>query len=197
MTHLRPAFTLLLLLTLITGGLYPLLVTALGQWFFPWQASGSLIYQHQQPAASVLIAQAVSGPEFFQPRPSASGDHSWNPALSGGSNLAVSNPALDKQVADRAAALRKENPQASAPIPVELLTASGSGVDPNLTPEAALWQAPRIASARGVNIRVIDNLIKRHTERPFPGFIGQPVVNVITLNQALNGLSPTSHAKEN
>lgn len=191
MSLLRPAVMLFILLALITGGLYPLTVTGLGQWLFSKQANGSLIYQDKRPVASRLIATEVSRADRFQPRPSASAQHPWNPALSGGSNLAADNPVLINQVRERVTQLRAQNPQAGRPIPVELITASASGIDPNLTPAAADYQIPRISAASGIAVARLQQLVAQNTVHPWPGFIGQPVVNVVTLNQALDAQAPS------
>lgn len=136
MTMLRPAILLFILLSLITGGLYPLMTTALGQWWFKDQANGSLIIQNGENRGSRLIGQNFTDPRYFQGRPSATAESPYNPMASGGSNLAGSNPDLDKAVAERVAALRAANPQASREVPVELITASASGLDYSLTPDA-------------------------------------------------------------
>ncbi len=148
MSALRPAIVIFLFLAVITGGVYPLLTTALGQWLFHTQANGSLIFENHEIRGSQLIGQNFSDPGYFQGRPSATADAPDNPMASGGSNLAGSNPALDKLFTDRIAALRAANPDASRTVPVELVTASASGLDANLSPAAALWQVPRIAKAR-------------------------------------------------
>lgn len=188
MATLRPALLILLLLTLITGGAYPLLTTALGQWWFPAQSRGSLIVINGQLRGSHLIGQSFSAPGYFHGRPSATADTPYNPLASGGSNLAVSNPALDRLLADRAAQLHRDNPQASGPVPVELMTASASGLDYSLTPNAVRWQIPRVAAARHLSVAVLESLTAAHTRQPPIGFIGQPVVNITELNQALDGL---------
>lgn len=186
MSALRPAVVIFLFLTLVTGGLYPLLTTALGQWFFHTQANGSLIFENHELRGSQLIGQQFSDPRYFQGRPSATADMADNPMASGGSNLAASNPALDKQFAERIAALRAANPDASPTVPVELVTASASGLDPNLTPAAALWQVPRIAKARQVSTQWLNQQIEAATSTPLLGFLGQPVVNITELNMALD-----------
>lgn len=186
MSALRPAVVIFLFLTLVTGGLYPLLTTALGQWFFHTQANGSLIFENHELRGSQLIGQQFSDPRYFQGRPSATADMADNPMASGGSNLAASNPALDKQFAERIAALRAANPDASPTVPVELVTASASGLDPNLTPAAALWQVPRIAKARQVSTQWLVQQIEAATSTPLLGFLGQPVVNITELNMALD-----------
>lgn len=186
MSALRPAIVIFLFLTLITGGVYPLVATALGQWLFPTQANGSLIFENHELRGSQLIGQNYSDPGYFQGRPSATADMPDNPMASGGSNLAASNPALDKQFADRITALRAANPDASATVPVELVTASASGLDPNLTPAAALWQVPRIAKVRNVSAAWLREKVVAATHTPLLGFLGQPVVNITELNMALD-----------
>lgn len=188
MTLLRPAFVLLLVLTLITGGLYPLVTTALGQWLFADQARGSLIYRGDSLVGSRLIGQDFSAPGYFQGRPSATAEAAYNPMASGGSNLAASNPALDKAVAERVAALRAANPQANPQVPVELVTASASGLDPHLSPAATDWQLPRVAKARNLPVEQVEKLVATYTHTPLVSVIGQPVVNIVELNMALDAL---------
>lgn len=188
MTLLRPAISLLLFMALLTGGLYPLLTTALAQWWFPVQAKGSLINVDGEIRGSALIGQHFSEARYFHGRPSATADAPYNPQASGASNLAASNPALTTRIHQRAAALRAANPQATGAIPLELLTASASGLDPQITPGAARWQVARIAEARGLPPSEVVKLIDTHTERPRPGYTGQAVVNVLQLNLALDAL---------
>ncbi|MBT1531611.1 potassium-transporting ATPase subunit KdpC [Enterobacter cloacae] len=188
MTMLRPAILLFILLSLITGGLYPLLTTALGQWWFKDQANGSLIIQQGENRGSRLIGQNFTDARYFQGRPSATADSPYNPMASGGSNLAGSNPELDKAIAERVAALRSANPQASREIPVELVTASASGLDYSLTPEAVAWQIPRVAAARHLSVEQVSQLVAAHTQKPPVSFIGMPVVNIVELNLALDAL---------
>lgn len=142
MSGLRPALSTLIFLMLITGGAYPLLTTALGQWWFPHQANGSLLREGQIVRGSELIGQQFTAAGYFQGRPSATAEMPYNPMASGGSNLAASNPELDKQLQSRIAALRAANPQANPAVPVELVTASASGLDNNLTPAAVARQIP-------------------------------------------------------
>ena len=188
MTMLRPAILLFILLSLITGGLYPLLTTALGQWWFKDQANGSLIIQQGENRGSRLIGQNFTDARYFQGRPSATADSPYNPMASGGSNLAGSNPELDKAIAERVAALRSANPQASREIPVELVTASASGLDYSLTPETVAWQIPRVAAARHLSVEQVSQLVATHTQKPLVSFIGMPVVNIVELNLALDAL---------
>ncbi|EOZ9389926.1 potassium-transporting ATPase subunit KdpC [Enterobacter cancerogenus] len=188
MMMLRPAIFLFILLALITGGLYPLMTTALGQWWFADQANGSLIIQDGETRGSRLIGQHFTAAGYFQGRPSATAESPYNPMASGGSNLAGSNPALDTAIAERVAALRAANPQASREVPVELVTASASGLDYSLTPEAVAWQVPRVAAARRLTVEQVSQLVTEHTHTPLVSFIGMPVVNIVELNLALDAL---------
>lgn len=188
MTMLRPAILLFILLSLITGGLYPLVTTALGQWWFKDQANGSLILQNGENRGSRLIGQNFTDARYFQGRPSATAESPYNPMASGGSNLAGSNPDLDKAIAGRVAALRAANPQASREVPVELVTASASGLDYSLTPSAVAWQIPRVAAARQLTVEQVSQLVAEHTQKPLVSFIGMPVVNIVELNLALDAL---------
>ncbi|MEW7314097.1 potassium-transporting ATPase subunit KdpC [Buttiauxella gaviniae] len=188
MTTLRPAILLLILLTLVTGGLYPLLTTLLGQWWFPAQANGSLIIDTNVVRGSSLIGQNFTQARYLQGRPSATAETPYNPMASGGSNLAGSNPELDKQVTERVAALRAANPQAKPAVPVELVTASASGLDGQISPLAAAWQIPRIAKTRNLPVEQVERLIVENTTQPLVGFIGKPVVNVLLVNMALDAL---------
>lgn len=188
MSQLRPAILLLLLLTVISGVVYPLLTTGLAQWLFPAQANGSLLEKQGVARGSALIGQNFTRPGYFWGRPSATGDRPYNPLASGGSNLAASNPALDKAVAERVAALRAANPQAPTAVPVELVTASASGLDPDISPDAARWQAPRIAASRQLPLAQVEALIEQQTHRPLMPFLGDPTVNVLQLNLALSDL---------
>lgn len=188
MTMLRPAILLFILLSLITGGLYPLVTTALGQWWFKDRANGSLIMQNGENRGSRLIGQNFTDARYFQGRPSATAESPYNPMASGGSNLAGSNPELDKAVAGRVAALRAANPQASRDVPVELVTASASGLDYSLTPAAVAWQVPRVAAARQLTVEQVSQLVAEHTQKPLVSFIGMPVVNIVELNLALDAL---------
>lgn len=189
MSGLRPLFSTMIFLMLLTGGVYPLLTTALGQWGFPHQANGSLIRDEHGVRGSALIGQNFTSKGYFQGRPSATAEMPYNPMASGGSNLAVSNPELDKQLQSRIVALRAANPQASRSVPVELVTASASGLDNNLTPAAVAWQIPRVAQARHLTIEQVTRLVAEYTQKPPVSFIGQPVVNIVELNLALDSMN--------
>jgi K+-transporting ATPase ATPase C chain len=188
MATLRPALVVLIFLTLITGGVYPLVTTALGQWWFNDQANGSLIKEGEQLRGSRLIGQQFSSAGYFHGRPSATANSPYNPEASGGSNLAASNPELDKEVAARVAQLRQDNPQATAKVPVELVTTSASGLDYSLTPQSVAWQIPRVAQARNLSVETLTKLVAEKTQKPLASFIGQPVVNIVELNMALDAL---------
>ncbi|MEN3754820.1 potassium-transporting ATPase subunit KdpC [Mangrovibacter sp. SLW1] len=192
MLPLRSAISLFFVLTVLTGGAYPLITTVLGQWLFPWQSMGSQIEIQGQVRGSALIGQAFTQAGYFHGRPSATAEFPYNPMASGGSNLAVGNPQLTKELTERARALKHNNPDATGPIPVTLLTASGSGLDGQLPPEAALWQIPRIAAARHIPESVLTTLVEQATQYPIPGYFGEPVVNVLLLNLALDRY-PASH----
>lgn len=188
MSYLRPAIVMTVLLTLVTGVIYPLVTTGISTAVFRQQAQGSLIIAGDKAIGSELIGQNFTHSNYFWGRPSATSDSPYNPMASGGSNLAVSNPALDKAVADRVAALRLANPQSPLQVPVDLVTASGSGLDPQISVEAAQWQAKRIATARGLPLEQVTKLIDDNTSSPLMNFFGPTVVNVLELNLALDQL---------
>lgn len=180
---IRPAFVLLALLTLLTGVIYPLAVWGIGQAIFPRQANGSLIEVNGRVVGSDLIAQPFSGPEWFWPRPSAV---DYDASSSGGSNFSNSNPELLVAVEDSVAKLRAADPTtADRPVPVDIVTRGGSGLDPHITPAAALFQASRVAAARGLDAGVVERLVSEHTQGRTMGLLGEPRVNVLRLNLAL------------
>ncbi len=185
---LKPALLMLLVLTLITGVAYPLLVTGIAQLVFPKQANGSLIYQDGKPVGSALIGQPFDDPKYFWSRLSATGPFPYNAAASSGSNFGSTNPALLNAVQARVAALREADPNNTQPIPVDLVTASGSGLDPHLSPAAALYQVPRVARARNVEESIVRQLVEKHLEGRQLCFLGEPRVNVLKLNLALVSL---------
>jgi potassium-transporting ATPase KdpC subunit len=186
LSQLRPALMILLLLTLVTGVAYPLLVTGIAQAVFPSQAQGSLIVKDGKVVGSKLIGQPFDDPKYFWSRPSATSPFADNAGSSTGSNLSPTNPDLVKAVQGRVDALRAADPGNTAPVPVDLVTASGSGLDPHLSPAAALYQAPRVAKARKLPPETVRELVERHVEGRLLGFLGEPRVNVLALNLALD-----------
>ncbi|HVP12802.1 MAG TPA: potassium-transporting ATPase subunit KdpC [Phycisphaerae bacterium] len=185
---LRPGLTLFILLTVITGLLYPAVTTGLGRLLFPDQAAGSLITKDGKLVGSELIGQNFSAPQYFWGRLSATTPNPYNGAASAGSNFGPLNPALLEAVKARIAALQASGATPNTPIPVDLVTASGSGLDPHITPAAAYYQVDRVARARGLNAGRVKQLIDTQTERPWLGFLGEPRVNVLKLNLALDAL---------
>lgn len=183
---LRPAITLLILMTAITGVGYPLVVTGVATVLFPGQAAGSLIVKDRKPLGSHLIGQPFSDPKYFWSRPSATSPQPYNGLSSGGSNLGPLNPALTDAVKARIAALQAADPTNHAPIPADLVTASGSGLDPDISPAAAYYQADRIARIRHLSPDRVRALISAHTRGRLLGVIGEPRVNVLELNLALD-----------
>lgn len=172
---------------LLTGLAYPLAVTGLGQLLFPARASGSLVRDERgQLVGSSLIGQSFAQPAYFQGRPSAAGDKGYDAAASGGSNLGPTSKKLRDRVAAELVRLRRENPQAVPLVPVELVTTSGSGLDPHLSPAGALWQVPRVARARGLAPERVRAVVERQIEERLFGLLGEPRVNVLQLNLALN-----------
>ena len=186
---LRPAIVLLLLLTAITGLAYPFAVTGIAQLVFPRQANGSLIVRDGKPAGSALIGQSFTDPKYFWGRPSATTPQPYNGAASGGSNLGPSNPALTAAVKHRIAVLRAADPGNGAPVPVNLVTTSASGLDPDISPAAALYQVDRVAHARGLSVAAVRTLVGRHIRGRQFGVLGEPRVNVLQLNLALDQLA--------
>lgn len=186
---LRNAAMLLLLMTAITGIAYPFAVTGITQLAFPRQANGSLIVRDGKPIGSALIGQQFTDPKYFWGRPSATTPRPYNGTASGGSNLGPSNPALTDAVRQRIAALHAADPGNDAPVPVDLVTGSGSGLDPDISPAAALYQANRVAHARDLPPNEVRALVDRHTQGRQFGVLGEPRVNVLELNLALDGLA--------
>jgi K+-transporting ATPase ATPase C chain len=183
---LRNAVLLLLLMTVITGVLYPLAATGLAQLVFPRQANGSLIVKDGKLVGSVLIGQSFTDPKYFWGRPSATTPQANNGINSGGSNLGPTNPALTDAVKQRIAALRADDSGSTALVPVDLVTASGSGLDPEISPAAAQYQLARVAKARGLSTSQVQALVNEYTSGRQLGVLGEPRVNVLQLNLALD-----------
>src|SRR5512144_1746689 len=181
---------MLVAMTAITGVAYPLLVTGAAQLLFRDTANGSIIERNGKPLGSALIGQPFSDPKYFWGRPSATAPFTDNSASSSGSNLGPTNPALTNAVRRRIEALHAAVPDNAAPVPVDLVTASGSGLDPHISPAAARYQAARVARVRGLEAGRVEALVAEHTEGRFLGLLGEPRVNVLALNLALDRAAP-------
>lgn len=186
LAQVRPAILLLLLMTAITGVIYPLAVTLIAQTVFPSQANGSLIVRDGKVVGSALIGQPFDDPKYFWGRPSATAPYPYNAAASSGSNLGPTNPALVDAVKAHVQALQDADPNNSQPVPVDLVTFSASGLDPHISVAAALYQVPRIARVRGLKEEQVRALVAQYTEDRTFGILGEPRVNVLLLNQSLD-----------
>jgi len=189
MSHVfRPVVTVFFVLTLLTGVAYPLVVTGLSKAFFPNQAAGSLVVRDGKRVGSDLIGQNFSEPKYFWGRPSATSPMAYNAAASSGSNLGPLNPALTDAIKGRVQALRAADPGNQAPVPVDLVTASASGLDPHISVAAALYQVGRVAAARKLAPEAVQQLVAQKQEQPLAGLVGEARVNVLRLNLALDAL---------
>jgi K+-transporting ATPase ATPase C chain len=184
--HIGPAFRIMIAFTVLTGFIYPAVVTGLCRLLFHRRANGSLVFVQGHVAGSFLIGQNFRAPGYFHPRPSAAGANGYDPMASGGSNLGPTSRVLYDRVRTDVERFRRENPGYKGPIPADLITASASGLDPDISPASAFAQAQRVARARGVNIRAVRRLIQRHTKGRQLGFLGEPRVNVLEINLALD-----------
>jgi len=188
--ELKPAILITIVLTVLTGIAYPLAMTGVSQALFHRQANGSLIEKDGKVIGSEIIGQNFTKPEYFHPRPS---QNSYDAANSGGSNLGPTNPALADRLKKDAAQFRKDNPDYTGPIPADAITTSGSGLDPEITPANAAAQTARVAKARGASLDSVQNLVAMNTEGRQLGFLGEPRVNVLKLNMALDQTYPVKH----
>jgi K+-transporting ATPase ATPase C chain len=188
--QIAPAFRLMLVLTVLTGLIYPGVVTALAQIIFHWQANGSMLKVEGKEIGSALIGQNFTKPEYFHPRPSAAGNDGYDATASTGSNYGPTSQKLIDRAKASVEQFRKENPDYTGPIPADLLTASGSGLDPDISPASAEAQAARVAKARGISLEQVNQLITQNTRGPDLGFLGEPRVNVLQLNLKLDQQFP-------
>src|SRR5450755_3826971 len=190
--QLKTSILSLIVLSVLTGVLYPLGMTGLAQVLFPRQANGSLILKEGKPIGSTLIGQPIDDPKYFWSRLSATSPQPYNASNSSGSNLGPTNPALLQEIQGRIDALHKADPDNHEAIPVDLVTSSASGLDPHITPAAAYYQVKRVAKVRGVSEQSVRELVDRHTTGRFLGLLGEPTVNVLELNLELDGTQPRS-----
>ncbi len=188
LSQIRPALVSLGIFTVLTGAVYPAVVTGIAQSVFRSQANGSVLTADGKEVGSSLLGQPFTEPKYFWGRASATGPQPYNGGVSSGSNLGPTNPALVEAVQGRIKALRDADPDNAAPIPVDLVTASGSGLDPHISPAAALYQVRRVARARGLDEGAVRDLVAKHTQAGQLGFLGEPAVNVLALNLALDAL---------
>jgi K+-transporting ATPase ATPase C chain len=184
--ELKTAILTFLILTIITGIFYPLFITGVSKVFFRSQANGSLIYRNGKPIGSSLIGQSFEDPKYFWPRPSATSPSSFNAASSSGSNLGPSNPALAETIKNRVKAYKAADPNNTNPVPIDLVTSSASGLDPHISLAGAYYQAPRVARLRNLPLDTVRAIILQHTNKRFLAVLGEPVVNVLELNLALD-----------
>ena len=174
---------------IVLGLIYPFVMTGLAQVLFPHQANGSLVEVNGKVVGSSIIGQLWTKPQYFHGRPSAAGKNGYDPTSTGGTNFGPSSKKLIDSTRATIAALKKDNPNANVPIPMDLVTSSGSGIDPDISPEGALYQAPRVAKARNMPLDKVEALIQAHTRGRTLGFLGEPRVNVLELNMALDGVT--------
>jgi K+-transporting ATPase ATPase C chain len=184
--HLGTSAIYTVVTVILLGILYPLAMTGIAQVLFPWQAGGEIVLVNGKPVGSRIIGQLWTKPQYFHGRPSAAGK-GYDPTSTGGTNLAPTSKKLIDATRAAIVALKKENPAATGPVPMDLVTSSASGIDPDITPEGALYQAPRIAKARGLSVARVDALVAKYLRGRTLGFLGEPHVNVLELNLALDG----------
>jgi K+-transporting ATPase ATPase C chain len=187
--HLGTALRVTIVSIVLLGLLYPFAMTGIAQALFPWQANGSMLVVNGKAVGSAIIGQLWTKPQYFHGRPSAAGK-GYDPTATGGTNLGPTSKKLKDATKKTIADLKKENPDANGSPPMDLVTSSASGIDPDITPEAAYWEVPRVAKARGMSLTVVNALVTQHIRGRTFGFLGEPRVNVLELNLALDGLKP-------
>jgi K+-transporting ATPase ATPase C chain len=187
--HFGTSLRVTIVSVILLGLIYPLAMTGIAQALFPRQANGSLVTVNGKIVGSSIIGQLWTKPEYFQGRPSAAGK-GYDPTSTGGTNLGPTSKKLIDATKATIATLKKENPDAAGPPPMDLITSSGSGIDPDISPEAAYWEVPRVAKARGISLTAVNSLVAQHVQGRTFGFLGEPHVNVLELNLALDGLKP-------
>ncbi len=188
--HLGTSLRMTIISVIVLGLIYPFVMTGLAQVLFPHQANGSLVEVNGKVVGSSIIGQLWTKPQYFHGRPSAAGKNGYDPTSTGGTNLGPSSKKLIDSTRATIASLKKENPNATVPIPMDLVTSSGSGIDPDISPQAAYYQAPRVAEARKMDVKIVDDLIARNTKGRTFGILGEPRVNVLQLNLALDAARP-------
>ncbi|MCC2626332.1 MAG: potassium-transporting ATPase subunit [Burkholderiales bacterium] len=188
MKQIRPAILAFMLLTIIVGIIYPLIITGVGKTFFPYQANGSLVYKNNRLIGSELVGQQFTENKYLWSRPSATTPNAYNPMASGGSNLGPLNPQLVQLVKDRVTVFTSSNEASPANVPVDLVTASGSGLDPDISVAGAYYQIKRIATARNIRVGIVKDIIDKYTKYPIFGIWGTARVNVLMVNLALDSL---------
>jgi potassium-transporting ATPase KdpC subunit len=186
--HLVPSVIFTVVSVIALGIIYPLVMTGISQLIFPAQANGSMVYVNGKPIGSGIIGQLWTKPQYFHGRPSAAGKNGYDPTNTGATNYGPTNKKLIDSTKATIAALKKENPDATIPLPMDLVTSSASGIDPDISPEGAIYQAPRVAKARSIPVQKVLDLIAQHTRGRTFGFLGEPRVNVFELNRALDGV---------
>jgi len=186
--HLGTSVIYTIVSVIVFGLIYPFVMTGISQVLFPAQANGSMIYVNGKPVGSGIIGQLWTKPQYFHGRPSAAGKNGYDPTSTGGTNYGPTNKKLIDATKATIASLKKENPDATIPVPMDLVTSSASGIDPDISPEGAAYQAPRVAKARNMPVAKVEELIATHTRGRTLGFLGEPRVNVFELNRALDGV---------
>jgi potassium-transporting ATPase KdpC subunit len=192
--HLGTSVLFTIVSVILLGIIYPLVMTGISQVLFPWQANGSLVYVNGKPVGSAIVGQLWTKPQYFHGRPSAAGK-GYDPTSTGATNLGPTSKKLIDATKAAIAALKKENPDATIPVPMDLVTSSGSGIDPDISPEGAYYQAPRVAKARGIPVEQVNALIAREIIPRQFGFLGEPRVNVLEINLALDAAHSAAPAR--